>query len=108
MQKVQTIRIPKGKVAEINLYITQTTGAAPEENAPARRAPPPPPPVEGPATEWKGRTLQVAKPPTQEEVDPNEAVRLQLMQVIAARNEKKRLAGSGLLRGGCFSKRCRC
>lgn len=103
MQKVQTIRIPKGKVAEINLYITQTTGAA-EENAPARRAPPPP--LE-PTTEWKGRTLQVAKPPMQE-VDPREALRLQLMQTIQQRNEKKRLAGSGLLRGGCFKKRCRC
>ena len=102
MQKVQTIRIPKGKVAEINLYITQTAGA-PEENAPARR--PLPPPVE--TTEWKGRTLSVAKPLTQE-VDPREALRVQLMETIQKRNEKKRLAGSGLLRGGCFSKRCRC
>lgn len=111
MQKVQTIRIPKGKVAEINLYITQTTGA-PEEVAVAPAAParyaPPQAPADGPSTEWKGRTLQVAKPPQQEEVDPREALRLQLMQTIAARNEKKRLAGSGLLRGGCFSKRCRC
>lgn len=107
MQKVQTIRIPKGKVAEINLYITQTAGA-PEEAQPSqpRRAPPPPPPES--TTEWKGRTLQVAKPPVEEKVDPREALRLQLMQALQQRNEKKRaLQGSGL-RGGCFSKRCRC
>jgi hypothetical protein len=110
MEKVQTIRIPKGKIAEINLYITQTTGAqgAQEATAPQpRNRPPPAPPLEEQATEWKGRTLPVAKPPEEQKVDLQEALRQQLMETLRVRNEKKRLAGSGL-RGGCFSKRCRC
>jgi len=107
MQKVQTIKIPKGKIAEINLYITQTYGSEEPRPTVSRSAPPPPP--DGPPTEWKGRTLPVAKAPEEEKVDPREAVRVQLVAALNERNARKRaLEGSGRMRGGCFSKRCRC